>query len=388
MDLFAPAPWFDFRGRADRREFLARLAILFVIGLGAHTIAAWAVGRFGTWVPRVSLLTLISVGGLAAWAVIFRRLHDLGVRGLPILFASLLAASVGGAIRNHSALVATTEDGVWIIGMLLLASLPARRGENRFDAPKKPRRPPKPTAEEVERVRELREALVRPALRLTSADEPGFSKLGGAPELPPELAWPVGADGPLAFVTQMDLAEARAAGGPDWLPDEGAIYVFYDDDRFGFPDFVKLLFGPRGEVERAPPLSPEREFGERRVGFLATRLKPSVDWLDLGPAFYGVFEDEVDDAEPDHRLGGYPSEIQWECLPATAERLAREAGWTSAATAPFDPATTEWRLLLQIGHDDELGMEWLDAGAIYILVREEDARAGDFSKTVAILHMH
>jgi uncharacterized protein YwqG len=41
-------------------------------------------------------------------------------------------------------------------------------------------------------------------------------------------------------------------------------------------------------------------------------------------------------------------------------------------------------MLLQIDSDRDLKMNWWDAGRFYIFIREDDARAGDFSKTVTI----
>jgi uncharacterized protein YwqG len=49
-------------------------------------------------------------------------------------------------------------------------------------------------------------------------------------------------------------------------------------------------------------------------------------------------------------------------------------------TAERKSSTTDWRLLLQIDTDNEAGMMWGDTGMLYFWIREQDARAGDFSK--------
>ena len=79
-------------------------------------------------------------------------------------------------------------------------------------------------------------ALARPTLLLSPADYPVFSKFGGAPDLGDDAAWPTSTvihrfpkrevTTSMGFVAQLDLAEVRAAGGPDWLPDYGRLYSF------------------------------------------------------------------------------------------------------------------------------------------------------------------
>jgi uncharacterized protein YwqG len=63
-------------------------------------------------------------------------------------------------------------------------------------------------------------------------------------------------------------------------------------------------------------------------------------------------------------------------------RTARR-GKAAPASAPAD-----WRLLLQLDTDDDAGMMWGDTGRLYFWVREQDARAGDFSKTWLVLQCY
>jgi uncharacterized protein YwqG len=240
-----------------------------------------------------------------------------------------------------------------------------------------------------------------PTLLLTPARSPGFSKLGGAPEMPPGSAWPAGADGPLAFIAQLDLAEVRAAGGPDWLPERGALFVFNDDARYGFRDHMRVLFHPEGGggVPLAPPADLPRRArsGERRAEFLRLTSLPSLDWLgvdvreaNLSDSELAEFADAPDAEfgdELQHRIGGYPSEIQESQMGLECEHLARGLPPPIAgAEVPqaIARAARSWRLLLQVDSDPALGMSWGDAGKLYLFVREQHARAGKFEKTVSL----
>src|SRR3981189_3122273 len=54
--------------------------------------------------------------------------------------------------------------------------------------------------------------LMRPTLLLWPTKGPGFSKLGGEPETPPGVEWPMGLKRPRAFLVQLDLMEVHRAG--------------------------------------------------------------------------------------------------------------------------------------------------------------------------------
>jgi len=51
-------------------------------------------------------------------------------------------------------------------------------------------------------------------------------------------------------------------------------------------------------------------------------------------------------------------------------------------------SSTDWRLLLQVDTDNDAGMMWGDTGMLYFWIREQDARARDFSKVWMILQCY
>ena len=248
-----------------------------------------------------------------------------------------------------------------------------------------------PTGELRERVLRWR----RPALLLVPAPRPGFSKLGGTPELPSRLRWPRSARGPLAFLAQLDLAEVQELASWDWLPTEGRLHLFYDQEQNGARDLVQVLYG-QGEASKhavAQEQTTPQPFGERRISFHPFDAYPSSDWLEVDET---VDIASLEDGRPErddgklHWLGGYPSEIQGGQMQIKCEFLHRGVTPRLGEAVPdtVRRAAREWRLLLQIDSDPELGMSWGDGGCLYVFVRARDAKRGDFSKTVTIMQSH
>lgn len=239
--------------------------------------------------------------------------------------------------------------------------------------------------------------LVRPTLLLVPTTGTGFSKLGGDPELPADLAWPGGYERPRTFLAQVDLA-ALPEAQLDWLPRAGRLYAFYDPDGHGMADVVRVLqsVDPAGPSTPAPPGARPR-FTERRVAFATHGSAPSLDWLGLDASEMDLDEDEFEslekiaDAPPSdatqHRIGGYPNEIQPERMWLSCEHLARdlpEPSWDEDVPPAIARAAKKWRLLLQIDSDQALKMSFGDSGRLYVFIRERDARRADFSKTVTL----
>ncbi len=235
-------------------------------------------------------------------------------------------------------------------------------------------------------------------LLLTPAKEPRFSKLGGDPELTAGVVWPTHeTDGAYAFVAQIDLGAFRRHGGPDWVPMAGRFYAFVNEERYGFADLVRVVYSlqPPGPEVSAPPRTPR--YPQRRVGFEVYESIPSLDWLGTDLSDMYVDEEELDELaglpdapfgdELQHRIGGYPSEIQDTQMHVDCELIRRGLPAAFEGTEITDAilrASRQWRLLLQVDSDPALKMNWGDGGMLYVFVREKDARAGDFSRTVTI----
>lgn len=293
----------------------------------------------------------------------------------------------------------------WIIGIgfvvafVLFQALTRRRG---------PRRSPYAVLSDPEagiaakRIWRNMQKEAQPTLLLAPTDNETFSKLGGDPETPTDATWPSGPQGPLGFLLQLDLAEVRAAGGPEWLDGAGSLYAFHDE-RWGLADQIRVIHaapGPRQPLAPPEALAPGWRYPERRAEFLTYASLPSLDWLEEDVRELDLDDEELDalaDApneafgdELQHRVGGYPSELQDGQLAIVAEYVSRGLEPDAAQSVPpaIRRAAKAWRLLFQIDSDPALKMSWGDSGRFYVFIREADARKGDFSKTVTLSQSH
>lgn len=258
---------------------------------------------------------------------------------------------------------------------------------------------PEPGPSRVPEVMAEMEALARPCIRLAAGGD-GRSRLGGLPQMTSD--WPRSDGRALGFVAQLDLPSLRAAGGPDWLPAEGRLLVFYDFEHqpWGIGPSDLGTFVVRHEVGEAPlaqapvDLIEDARFPACPVTYVQARSyagweRLSVDWNSLGKQDDRELErilDEQAPAEPAHQIGGYPAPIQGDHMEADCERIV--SGLFEAPEGAPQHEPQDWRLLLQLDTDHEVGLMWGDTGRIYVWVREQDARAGDFSKAWLILQCH
>jgi uncharacterized protein YwqG len=119
--------------------------------------------------------------------------------------------------------------------------------------------------------------------------------------------------------------------------------------------------------------------------WLGSDWSDDIDWPTWPLSKDGDFGDEIE-----HRIGGFPSEIQGGQMGVECEYLWRGKTLDYREDVPdtIRLASRQWRLLFQIDSDPALGMNWWDAGRLYVFVRARDAKRCDFSKTVTITQTH
>lgn len=250
--------------------------------------------------------------------------------------------------------------------------------------------PPRDPAERADAVVAQLQALARPCVRM-SAGGAGNSRLGGAPDL--ATPWPRYEGRPLSCIAQLDLAELRAAGGPDWLPDDGRLMFFYELEHGAWgleandagSSFVIYETGEPGHTAEPADLPEDARFPAYPVRFSPATSLPSeerlgLDWRRLTKAGNLAIEAAIEalqPPEPVHQVAGFPRPVQADQMEEQCQRVTRGLNLQSAnlKTEERMSSTPDWRLLLQVDTDNDAGMMWGDTGMLYFWIRKQDARA-------------
>ncbi|GII81846.1 hypothetical protein Sru01_68280 [Sphaerisporangium rufum] len=253
-------------------------------------------------------------------------------------------------------------------------------------------------------------ALARPAIRLSTTDEPEIAvgRLGGLPRLPEDVPWPRlrGEDGePMEFLAELDCAALAAYGSDIGLPAEGGLLFFATWDTRAARVILLPPGTVRGPDREVPVPSPDRRYAEVRSYaevLLAAETSPTWparghdDIFRLGEDFWDrpcgeepweVFADllaEFEEAEGGrrHQVGGWSDALHW---PVEAH-----AAYNVAGLSPDDPGFAEealqWVNLLQL--DEDNGMLFGDGGILIFGIRRDRLAARDFGQVISYTQGH
>ena len=281
--------------------------------------------------------------------------------------------------------------------------------------------------------------LVRPSIALlpeVAADDSallvGSTKLGGSPDLPAGMPWPVRRpyrlvvprgnrkpmrqERPLAFLAQIAMSDATAVGGTDLgLPKWGLLSFFYDAESqpWGFDPgdavgFKLMWFGDHVLQRREPPEALEQRFNPVPLAAQARECVPAFDTFAVSQILTSVDdakstrgqlidllagEGKEDFSNAGHAIGGWPfpiqGEMETECqLVANGVFCGGPEGYSSERAACLRPGAADWRLILQLDTDERAGWMWGDGGKIYVWMREQDVRARRFDRCWTILQCY
>lgn len=240
---------------------------------------------------------------------------------------------------------------------------------------------------------------------------PGASRIGGLPELPPEVAWPSKAGAPLSFIAQLNLADLSVHDTEGLLPREGLLSFFYDavsQQAWGFDPADRgswaVMHTSASEVvalrDAPADLPADGQFPPLGLEAHSELTFPPgesfiVETLGLSFDERATYSEVLPDAEDvtAHRLLGHPEPIQGdmqlECqLVSHGLYCGDPSGYEEERAAPLAPGALDWRLLLQVDTEDENGMMWGDCGRLYFWIRHEDLVAGRWDGAWCVLQCY
>jgi len=250
-------------------------------------------------------------------------------------------------------------------------------------------------------------SLLRPSIAMFSSQVDneraiaiGASKLGGLPDLPPDMQWPYYHDRPLYFVAQINFAEVAAYDVEKVLPSSGVAYFFYDDTWYednlttmfnlgrtlffeGDLSLLKRTDAPYSVVWPACSVSFENDMTLPPASWqghpwfdsseVYTRLNTQDTYLEI-PWAMSIF---ADSKLPRHRLLGHPDPIQGNVFAEAQQELTKEASWEEA-----NEQTPTWTLLFQIDSDGKANMMWSDAGTLYFCIKNDALHNRRFDEVI------
>lgn len=237
----------------------------------------------------------------------------------------------------------------------------------------------------------------------------GVTKIGGHPDLPPEIQWPSWNNIPQSFIAQLRLADFIDFDFAAQLPQNGWLYFFYDaeqsvigidpKDRGGWS--VHYFDGNESVLARREfptNLPVHSQFNACHVKRLAEPTIPSSDSIYIEQLeltheereLYWALYDQVHELHRKrngalHRILGYPDPVQgdvhYECqLAFNGLDVGEAKSYTDPIAAKLNPARKEWQLLLQIDSDQQAGMMWGDVGSIYFSMQSRDLEQKRFEQ--------
>ncbi|MDC0719289.1 DUF1963 domain-containing protein [Nannocystis bainbridge] len=254
----------------------------------------------------------------------------------------------------------------------------------------------------------------------------GQTRLGGDPDLPPEMPWPEVDGVPLTFVAQFDLAGLARRDAASELPASGLLSFFYapspPDGVRGHPVRVLHLTDLDTLVHRPAPAAVERlaaydidtadelQYPGVDSHFFYEALLPEARILEghrqrqqgeggelvpFNPLACFIAESEQLDAfeRPTHRLLGHPSAIQGDPY-LDVEIDTRPQGWDGWEDGSHEALqvrrrSLRWRLLLQIDAQEHGGpLLNQDGGFFYFWLPADALAAHDWSQARGSLQCH
>lgn len=272
------------------------------------------------------------------------------------------------------------------------------------------------------------EPWVMPAIGLHDGDlgdEPeqiGTTRFGGRPDLPSVDHWPVGPDGPLAFLGQIALSQIAEHDIDAVLPAGGMLSFFFNIYDYGWGSFENdhdkfaVRFHPQGvELHRQDFPSGIVEVNRvKRVRAVSPYLLwelPTADPLAQEALGFGECPFYNDQAPPDtfttrywqlhddlvkphipvgkHKLLGWANGIYAQSEDCRLMCELARIGFPEEGSEAYKEShmnRPDWRCLLEISDDQDLYDDpWCDGGTIAFMIRNQDLKERNFDRCWCVL---
>jgi hypothetical protein len=243
----------------------------------------------------------------------------------------------------------------------------------------------------------------------------GASRIGGLPDMPKSLAWPMWREVPHTFIAQINLAELSDIAERRHLPPAGHLFFFYEAES-GFYQEVPDCLGSWSVLYSVePPISmPEDEAGDAewisqprsaclRLTFSELWTVPQGDsiWCQLPMDDWSAVESFMEDFYRRHNvpmwfkhqmfgfadwMGHGEDEVQCELI---RRGLPRYETPPESLETEIREAAKDWLLLFQV-NDEGLrrSVAFGDVGAMFYWIRRSDLERRDFSAACALMASH
>jgi uncharacterized protein YwqG len=259
-------------------------------------------------------------------------------------------------------------------------------------------------------IKKIQQAAVRLVSQAAGSQplKAAVSRLGGLPDLPQEIAWPLLNGVPQSFIAQIRLEEIKPFISNADIPSSGMLYFFYDAhqetygekpaDRGGWQ--VIYYAGDAGRLVQcsAPSgLPADASFQTCSVSFLSEITFPGTpeiflldyNWTDDERARYDDFvynfPSPQDRAAIHNRLLGHPDTIQDDMHIQCALMANGVSSIDDPRADALAKTALDWQLLLQVDSDEHAGMKWASAGKLYFWIEREKLAAQHFENTWLVL---
>lgn len=215
-------------------------------------------------------------------------------------------------------------------------------------------------------------------------------RLGGSPLLPAGTSWPTDRAGrPLSFIAAVDLATVPALAP---LPAAGTLVVYWDHafaelDAMDFVDATRVFLVPPGEA-LVTATTPEgaQVFGPIVLDPVVMPYPGDPDALQGDDVPADVPGYELQDAlmqEFPHQLLGASRDVQGPVLDEVPYWFEQGFPETRERYAADELRGEDWSLLAQI--DGTVGLEFGDAGSLYLVLPTADLLAGRVDRVMGIM---